>query len=609
MILQRLAEHYDRLAASGDEDKRLPPSGFSRQKVSFCVVLEADGKLNAFQSLMEQDGKKQIARRMTVPGFTKSSGSGQNPCFLWDNAGYILGYKANDQKPATTSKQFESFRDKHLALQSSMSHPYFDAVCLFLKSWSREEAFKHEAILSEIATNNGVFRIAGTQIFLHEVFAPPEEDKETGKGQCLITGTQGNLARIHEPAIMGLRGGKPFGNKVVALDDSAYCSYDKDQSYNSPAEIGVAFRYATTLNYLLEDDERSITLADSTVAFWADHASPLENCLSTLFADSLPREDALVEEDKERLRQAKLLLTQLRDGTGQEVLKASDDQPTKFFLLGLSPNASRISIRFWVEADATELQRRLGQHLRDVALVGSRNDEILTLWRICNATKRWDKKTEKFFKDDKVSPKLAGDLARSVLTGAAYPQSLLATMLRRIHSDGEVAYARVAAIKACLIRNSRLRGNPLEVFTMLDPNSTDPAYCCGRAFSLLERIQIDSVRKNKDVVNEERSKKEQDRDDKGGLNRTIKDSYFSSASVTPGLVFPRLFRLSQHHLAKLDTGHRIYREKQLGEILNKLQVFPRLLSLEDQGKFVLGYFHQTKDIYTSKKDKEEGVIQ
>ena len=321
----------------------------------------------------------------------------------------------------------------------------------------------------------------------------------------------------------------------------------------------------------------------------------LEDCLSEFFADPLPKDDAVVEEDQERVRQARILLTQLRDGTGETKIDTNDGQPTKFFLLGLSPNASRISVRLWVEADAAELQHRLGQHLRDIALAGNRNDEILTLRRIVRATgqaERDQKGKFKGFKTEKVSPKLAGDLARSVLTGrclstvsafhhvAPYPQR------RR---GGSPPSARAAAIKACLVRNSRLRGNPLEVSTMLDPNSTDPAYCCGRAFALLEVIQKDSAG--------------------DGLNRTIKDSYFSSASTTPSLVFPRLCRLSQHHLAKLDTGHRIHREKQLGEVLNKLTVFPRLLSLEDQGKFVLGYFHQTKDIYTSKKDKEEGANQ
>jgi CRISPR-associated protein Csd1 len=284
------------------------------------------------------------------------------------------------------------------------------------------------------------------------------------------------------------------------------------------------------------------------------------------------------------------LLTQLRDGAAQSLEKSDeskDSQPTKFFILGLSPNASRISVRLWVEADAAELQDRLSKHLRDIALDGDRDDRLLTLRRIVATTGRWDGKKSKFDTDN-VLPQLAGDLARSVLTGAAYPQSLLTTMIRRIHSDGEVAYARVAAIKACLNRNSRSRGNPLEVSRMLDKNNDDAAYCCGRAFALLEMIQKDSV--------------------EGELNRTIKDSYFTAASTTPSLVFPRLCRLSQHHLAKLDTGLRIHREREFGEVINKLRnTFPRLLSLDDQGKFVIGYFHQRQELYTSKKDKEEGA--
>jgi CRISPR-associated protein Csd1 len=412
------------------------------------------------------------------------------------------------------------------------------------------------------------------------------------EGVCLVSGIRGQIARLHEPKIKGVADAQSGGALLVSFNASAYESYGKSQSYNAPVSEAAAFRYTVALNHLLERRDRRVSLGDSTVVFWADHASVLEDCLSEFFVDPLPKDDAVVEEDQERVRQARILLTQMRDGTGETKIDTNDGRPTKFFLLGLSPNASRISVRLWVEADAAELQHRLGQHLRDIALAGNRNDEILTLQRIVRATGRAERDPKgkfKGFNTENVSPKLAGDLARSVLMGAAYPQSLLSTMLRRIHSDGEVAYARAAAIKACLVRNSRLRGNSLEVSTMLDPNNTDPAYCCGRAFALLEVIQKDSAG--------------------DGLNRTIKDSYFSSASTTPSLVFPRLCRLSQHHLAKLDTGHRIHREKQLGEVLNKLTVFPRLLSLEDQGKFVLGYFHQTKDIYTSKKDKEEGANQ
>ena len=590
MILQRLAEHYDRIAASGDENNQVAPPGFSRQKISFCVVLEPDGRLSAVQSMQELKGKVLVAKSMLLPGQGKPSGSKPNPCFLWDTSAYMLGYKANDDKPSTTKKQFAAFRKKHLDLEAQISHPRYTAVCSFLRNWNPDKAMEIEPELRKATTNFGVFRLAGDMEYLHELVQlpimkePSEGNSESGddselihqEGLCLVTGIRAQIARLHQPKIKGVTDADPGGALLVSFDKPAYRSYGKSQGFNAPVSEDAAFRYANALNHLLDRRDRRVSLGDSTVVFWADHASPLEDCLSGLLVDSQLQEDAAVQEDKERLRQAKLLLTQLRDGTGQEVIDTNDGEPTKFFLLGLSPNASRISVRLWVEADARELQRRLGQHLRDISLDGSWNDEILTLQRIVRATGRAERDPKgkfKSFNTENVSPKLAGDLARSVLTGAAYPQPLLGTMLRRVHSDGEVRHERVAAIKACLLRNSRLRGNPLEVSTMLDPNSTDPAYCCGRAFALLEIIQKDSAGE--------------------GLNRTIKDSYFSSASTTPSVVFPRLCRLNQHHLAKLETGHRIYREKQLGGVLNRLSVFPRLLSLEDQGKFVLGYFHQT----------------
>jgi CRISPR-associated protein Csd1 len=377
-----------------------------------------------------------------------------------------------------------------------------------------------------------------------------------------------------------------YGALLVSCKDPAYRSYGKTQGYNAPVSSEVAFKYTTALNYLLNQRNRRITLGDSTVVFWADHSNNvLEDAISEMFSDPLPSEGPVIEEDQNRLREAELLLKQLRDGTGATQI-VPDDQPTKFFLLGLSPNASRISVRLWVEADAAQLQDLLGKHLRDIALDDSRNDRLLTLRRIVAATGRWDTKKSKFDTEN-VSPQLAGDLARSVLTGAAYPQSLLATMLRRIHSDSEIAYARVAAIKACLVRNSRLRGNPLEVKVKLDPAETSAAYNCGRLFALLEKVQTDSAG--------------------GELNSTIKDHYFSSASTTPALVFPRLFRLSQHHLAKLETGQKIYYDRRLGEVMGLIDQFPRQLALEDQGKFVIGYFHQRQDLFTSKKDKEEGA--
>jgi CRISPR-associated protein Csd1 len=591
MILQRLAEHYDRIAASGNEGIQLAPPGFSRQKISFCVVLESDGRLNQIKSMQERVGKALVATSMIVPGQTKPTGQGLNPCFLWDNASYMLGWNSDAKKASRAIRSFEAFRKKHLELEDRIAHPSFTAVCSFLRAWSPEMAKQYQEFLEEVETGFGVFRVAGEMNYVHEVVSvvsindePPSEVSEESlgdvSGMCLVSGVTGTIARLHEPKITGVANSPSYGALLVSCKDPAYRSYGKTQGYNAPVSSEVAFKYATALNYLLSQRNRRITLGDSTVVFWADHSNTvLEDAISEMFSDPLPNENPIIEEDEERVRQAKLLLTQLRDGTCANPIEP-DGRSTRFFLLGLSPNASRISVRLWVEAEAAELQDLLGKHLRDIALDGDREDRLLTLRRIVQASGRAEHDAKgrlKSFNAENVSPQLAGDLARSVLTGAAYPQSLLATMIRRIHSDGEVAYARVAAIKACLVRNSRLRGNPLEVSKMLDRNNDDAAYCCGRAFALLEMIQKDSVEEE--------------------LNRTIKDSYFTAASTTPSLVFPRLCRLSQHHLAKLDTGLRIHRERQFGEVINKLRnTFPRLLSLDDQGKFVIGYFHQRQDL-------------
>ena len=186
---------------------------------------------------------------------------------------------------------------------------------------------------------------------------------------------------------------------------------------------------------------------------------------------------------------------------------------------------------------------------------------------------------------DAVPPVLAGAVARAVFTGGPYPAMLLSSLLGRLRADGHVSHPRVAAVRACLARNSRLQLNPKEVPVALDTSRTDPGYVSGRLFALLEKIQSDSA--------------------EGDLNATIKDRYFSAAGATPALVFPRLIRLSQHHLAKMEGGQKVYYERQLGEVVGKLREFPGYLPLEDQGLFAIGYFHQRQDLFTSKKDKEK----
>jgi CRISPR-associated protein Csd1 len=258
-----------------------------------------------------------------------------------------------------------------------------------------------------------------------------------------------------------------------------------------------------------------------------------------------------------------------------------DGVPTKFFILGLSPNASRISLRLWVEADAHEILRRLGQHLQDISLTNDRDELPPPLWLLASATGRAEFKEKNRFErynGDSMSPKLAGDLLRSVLTGTGYPQYLLATMVRRIYSDGHVSFERVSAVKGCLVRNTRHTFNPLEIPVELDVNKADIAYRCGRIFAILEAVQRLSVRQNSSAP----------------LNSTIKDHYFASASSTPALVFPRLCRLSQHHLAKINPVQlRNYFERELSEVMSSDGFsFPRRFTLNEQASFIVGYYQQ-----------------
>ena len=589
MILQRLAEHYDRIAAQ----EQLAMPGWSQQRVSFCILLEPNGTLVDIQDVRVLDGKKMRAQLMIVPGQGKPSGSGITPCFLWDSPEYLLGTSNDPAKDKRAPRTYEAFRDAHTALESSINHPEFSAVCTFLRSWKPQEAGLWKAKLAEVATNFGVFRIVGQQHYVHQVVARPsvaEEGTADTISMCLITGERGPIARLHEPKIKGVTGAQTAGALLVSFNAPAFESYGNDQGSNAPIGEATVFKYANALNHLLATRRKG--LGDATVTWWSNGVvvTEVDDLLEDIFGSAYAKDETGEVEDLTRAEEAEKLLEQIRSGTMNSGAAKIDNVPTRYFILGLSPNASRLSVRLWIEAEAMELQKRLQQHTTDLKLQSDRPSPAV--WNIVTATGRAEHEANGRFKKfdaSTVSPQLAGDLARSVLTGGAYPQSLLSTMIRRIRSDGEVHFTRVSAIKAVLVRNSRIAGNPQEIPLELDTNQSDVAYKCGRLFALLEKAQSDSLG-----------------DD---LNSTIKDRYFSSASATPALVFPRLFRLNGHHLAKLEPRTKIFYERQIGRAMEKPFGFPRQLTLEQQGRFIVGYFQQRQSLYTKKEaPSTEGAV-
>lgn len=584
MILSALNDLYDRLA---DEDAyQLAPLGYSLQKITFKVVIAHDGALVGIEDTRAVSGSRRIPVQLIVPGNNKPSGSGLNPCFLWDNSQYMLGVKQDDPKPDRTAVAFEAFRDRHLRAEAEIDAPEFSAVCRFLEAWNPEVGRDHPVLSDAGLTGFGVFQLVGQPRYVHGLAAirswwmaqqVPADDAELG--HCLVTGDVAPLARTHAK-IRGVMGGQSAGGTIVGFNAPAYESYGKTQSYNAPVSEAVAFRYVSALNAILDGPKRDLhrfRLADTTVAFWTDRPSAVQDFFAQFATTGAPTPKPEAQ-DPVQLRRVNAFLDALRQGRERYADLGGDPEQTRFCLLGLSPNVARISVRFFHRGTIVELIERLREHFADMQLARRPttdkwpgDPEFPSLRDLLDQTGRTS---------DDIPPLLAGPLAAAVIEGRGYPSAMFAATLRRIRAERHVTYLRGCILKAYLNRNLN------QGITMaLDQTRTDPAYRMGRLFAALEKTQQDALGRN--------------------LNKTIRDTFYSSASATPRAVFPRLLRTYQHHLSKLQGGLRVNRERLVQEIVAPLETFPAHLDLAGQGAFAIGYYHQNDAFYRKPVDASE----
>jgi CRISPR-associated protein Csd1 len=581
MILEALNDYYRRL--EGDPDSQIARFGYSEQKAAFAIVLNPDGTLNQFEDIRTVENDKQFNRQLVVPGQAKSSGSGLNPCFLWDNPAYLLGFKKDDPKPERTLQSFHAFRDKHKELEKTIDCPEFSAVCRFLESWDPKNATAYP-VLKEFSSGFGVFQIVNERHFVHEhpkvidywqgqLLKADQEHKEIMP--CLITGKLSPIAATHEPAIKGVKDAKSSGAKLVSFNCDAFNSYNKEQGFNSPVSEVAAFQYATALNHLLRfDSQQRINVGDTTTVFWTDQPSPAETLFSYLIDPSqLSQNKSTETEDKAQNQRIRAILKQVSEGSQPSEL---GDPTTRFYILGLAANASRLSVRYWHVSSLGDVIHRVGDHLAALRIdrgSNSKETEFPAVWQLLLETVRRGGKSIREDLDN-VSPLLGGALIRSILTGSSYPQSLPLAVINRVRADQNVSATRAAILKAFLTRNL------IQKTTMsLDSENPNTAYRLGRLFAALEKTQEDAL---------------------PGINSTIRERFYSSASATPQAVFPRLLRTYQHHLAKLDGGRKTYRERLVQSILLPVSEFPTHLNLAGQSQFALGYYHQRQDFFTKK---------
>jgi len=567
MILQALSGYYDRLKNSSDTD--IPLLGFGRQKIHFAIVINSQGKLLQIRDIRETLNKKQVPKQLTVPEGVKRA-SNVAPNFMWDNTGYVLG-ATNKENNKRTQQCFSAFKELHHTIGDNLDDEGMKAVLQFLNSWNQGEA-PNLTHWKEMAGMNLVFQLDGDLQYMHQ--RPKiqrawlkyyQEESSDQFATCLVSGKQAPIARLH-PKIKGVRGAQTSGAAIISFNLEAFLSYEKKQNFNAPVSEDIAFAYTTALNYLLRFESRQkVLIGDAATVFWTERDSPIEGFMGMILD---PREDS------GDLKEVRDFLEAVRDGKKPPKL---DDPDTKFYILGLSPNASRLSVRFWHVSTVGDISAKIGLHFKDLSIIKNfdSDPEFPGIWQLL-------RETAILRKSDNISPVLAGSVMRSILTGIFYPQSLMTAVINRIRADQTVNYLRAALIKGCLIRKYRITNKSMEVNMALNKQSTNIAYLLGRLFAALEKAQKDAI---------------------PGANTTIKDRFYGSASATPRTVFPQLLRLAQHHIQKAEYGRNT--DKMIEEIMQGIQEFPAHLSLDDQGLFAIGYYHQRQAFYAKSEEKKE----
>jgi CRISPR-associated protein Csd1 len=582
MILQALVDYYDRRCANSDASVRLPPYGLEDKAIPFIIEIDDSGKVVQFVDTRQQEGKRLVARTFLVPrGEKKTSGVKAN--LLWDSAEYAIGLE-RERRSGAHESPCAAFRAR---LESLPEPARGDAgVAAVLKAleradWTRLEA--HAAWPSVVEDNPILtFALAGDagrlvcqRPAVIEAWLGTTSDGP--RAACLVEGTERPVARLHA-SLKGVRDAQTSGANIVSFNAAAFESYGKRdrQGENAPVGERSAFAYTTALNALLDrDSSNRLQIGDATTVIWADRDTSLDADIVAMFGDD---PDAGVEHVRQRLD----AVNSGKTGHG--------DADTTFCILGLSPNAARLAIRFWLREPFSRIGPRILRHFDDLRIVRQSDKDALTpsmYWLLRAVAPQG--------KAENVPPRLTGEWMRAILEGTPYPPALLNAAVNRCRAEqasgnfgGNVPYLRAAILKACINREHRRRHPALPpeyqfITEDLDVNQTEPAYRLGRLFAVLEKIQSDAQGRN--------------------INSTIRDRYYGAASSTPAVVFPTLMRLKNAHLRKLNPAQETYFEKLLGDICGDVEHpllanFPSHLNLAAQGLFALGYYHQRQSFYT-----------
>ncbi len=614
MIVQSLARYYDILA--GDDTVKISRPGYSLAKVSFALVISPEGVLTNILDL-RTDGKKKLPKGMEVPLQKSRSGKRPPPYFLCDKGEYVFGVESLNAKNFQEEKGsaphnlvildrteknvvvvsprslecFNQFRTFHHTLLDGLSNPEIRGFLHFLDAWNPELAIQHPKFAEYkdemLAGAFFVFDLNGEYLHRNAMarsawethYSPGNGDTSQECSQCLVSGKMLPIARTHQK-IKGVLNAQSAGATLIGFNDPAFESYGKKQSYNAPVSESAMFKYTTVLNYLLERESKNkIQIGDTSTVFWAEtNNKAYEDLILSLLNPVEPRATQEEEPQEERLEQDHSvrqlindILLKVKSGGYLEDRDLGIPKTTKFYILGLSPNNARLAVRYWHEDNFGDFITRLARHHIDMEIdAGYRGPQFISVYRLLKETVP---------RDADIPPLIEGLLMRSIIENTPYPIPMYNAILNRVKVERSINYARAGFIKAYLVRIARTRKQDEEdvITVSLNEESTNVPYRLGRLFAVLEKSQSDTNRE---------------------LKSTITSKYFSSAATTPAVVFPVLLKLAQHHIAKSDWGFKS--NQQIEEVLGGIHEFPAYMNLEEQGMFMLGYYHQRKAFYKKK---------
>lgn len=599
MILSALVHLYEELCKQG----KIQAEGWGIAKVTHRILLDKEGHLCGIISARKkvQRGKKEteVPCEMCVPlPVTRSSGVKAN--FLCDNSSYFLAVDAKG-KVQRTIQCFEAAKELHHQVLAHCHSPVAKAILHFFDTWGFDKAEKDSLIQENlediIAGSNFVFQVDGVDAIEDEeikrsweIFqgtSQADEDSTSLSGQCLITGEENQKIALLHPKIKGVLGAQTAGANLVSFNAPAFCSYggDGEQGKNAPVSERAAFAYGSALNALLADRSHSQIIGDTTIVYWSEHGiSACQDFMMSFLGNHAGLDDHTLD----------TIVTHMRDGlpVDLEGVEISPDEP--FYILGLAPNAARISVRLFLRNTFSKLVTNLSLHQERMKLDGpSWEKQNIPLWKTLKAT------VNPNGKEQAASPLMAGSLFRAVLQNAKYPESVFQNIMLRVFADRDkdaeggkaaiqkISHSKAAFIKAYLLKNGKEQWEG-KLQMALNENCNDISYVLGRMFSLLENIQQSA---------------------NPTINTTIKERYFNSACATPASVFPILLKLANTHLSKLDGGKAVYFKKKMGALMDKIMMpeegipFPARLTLEEQGAFILGYYQETQARYKGKEEE------